>query len=138
MKKLSLYIIIFSIIASKPLLLPTETYAKDSGFIAVKEAYVCRGVINRKTLGIGDTFTASVEKLYCFTRIISVQHPIEITHVWYFGNVKRAEVKLMVRSSNWRKYSSKIIQQNEVGDWHIDVLGPKGNVLKTLQFKITH
>ena len=112
--------------------------AQDSSYIKVGTGYVCKGIINRRPLGIGKDFDTSVEKLYCYTRIICAQHPIEITHVWYFGNVKRAEVKLTVRSSNWRTYSSKIIQQNEVGDWHIDVLGPEGNVLKILQFRITH
>jgi hypothetical protein len=136
MKKLSLYIIIFCILTGIPLLLPAETCAQESNSIVVEEANICRGVINRKPLGIGDTFAASVGKLYCFTKVITDKNHTEISYIWYFGDLKRAEIKLPVKSSKWRTYSSKKIQIHETGDWHVDVVGPLGKVLKTLRFKI--
>ncbi len=136
MKKLSLYIVIFCILTGMPLLLPAETCAQENGSIAVEEANICRGVINRKPLGIGETFTASVGKLYCFTKILNRQNLTEISHIWYFGDLKRTEIKLSVKSSKWRTYSSKKIQIHETGDWHVDVVGSLGEVLHTLRFKI--
>ena len=136
MKKLSLYIVIFCILTGMPLLLPAETCAQENGSIAVEEANICRGVINRKPLGVGETFTASVGKLYCFTKILNRQNLTEISHIWYFGDLKRAEIKLSVKSSKWRTYSSKKIQIHETGDWHVDVVGSLGEVLHTLRFKI--
>ena len=47
-----------------------------------------------------------------------------------------ARVNLAIKASSWRTYSSKRIQRHEIGDWHVDVLDPNGEVLKTLQFKI--
>ena len=119
-----------------PFLMPAETCAQENGPIAVEEANICRGVINRKPLGVGETFTASVGKLYCFTKILNHQHLTEISHIWYFGDLKRAEIKLSVKSSKWRTYSSKKIQIHETGDWHVDVVGSLGEVLHTLRFKI--
>jgi len=136
MKKLSLYMVIFFILTGIPLLLPAETCAQENGSMAVEKANICRGVINRKPLGVGETFTASVGKLYCFTKIIHGQNHRKISHIWYFGDLKRAEIILPVKSSTWRTYSSKKIQIHETGDWHVDVVGSLGKVLHTLRFKI--
>jgi hypothetical protein len=37
---------------------------------------------------------------------------------------------------NFRTYSTKIIQPHEIGDWHVDVLGPGDKLLKTVKFEI--
>ena len=105
--------------------------------LIVAKAHICRDVVNREPVDAGDTFEASVGKLYCFTKTMSAYNPTEITHVWYFGDSERARVSLPVESFSWRTYSSKIIQAHEIGDWHVDVLSPKNEVLQTLQFKIT-
>jgi hypothetical protein len=78
-----------------------------------------------------------VYTLSCFTRITSTQSPTKISHVWYFGETEKARVKLPVKSSNWRTYSSKRIQSHEIGDWYVEVLGPQGELLQTLRFEIT-
>jgi type II secretory pathway predicted ATPase ExeA len=105
--------------------------------LTVEEGVICRDVYQRKPLIVGSSFEASVGTLYCFTKIVGARSPIEITHVWYFGNTERARVSLAVRSSTWRTYSSKVIQSQDIGNWHVDVLGPEGEVLRTLRFKIT-
>ncbi|TET89518.1 MAG: DUF2914 domain-containing protein, partial [Desulfobacteraceae bacterium] len=105
--------------------------------VIVEEGVICRDVLHRRPLVVGNSFKASVDKLYCFTKIVGAQSPIEITHVWYFGNSKMAKVNLPVKSSSWRTYSSKTIHPQDIGDWHVEVLGPEGSVLWSLQFKIT-
>ena len=98
---------------------------------------ICRDVVDRQPVGVGDSFDASVDQLWCFTKIVGAESPIEITHMWYFGDTIRARVDLVVRSTSWRTYSSKRIQAHEIGDWHVDVLGPQGQILDRLSFKIT-
>ncbi len=105
--------------------------------LTVEEGVICRDVFYRRPLVIRNSFEASVGTLYCFTKIVGARSPIEITHVWYFGNTERARVSLAVRSFTWRTYSSKVIQSQDIGNWHVDVLGPEGEVLRTLRFKIT-
>jgi hypothetical protein len=83
-----------------------------------------------------DVFPSNVDKLSCFTRIFGAQENIQITHVWFFGDMERARVALNVRSVNFRTYSTKIIQPHEIGDWHVDVLGPGDKLLKTVKFEI--
>ncbi len=111
--------------------------AQEAGYIEVAYAAICRDVIDRQPIGIGDTFYSTVGKLWCWTKIVGAQRPVEIIHVWYFGDTERARVPLAVTSSSWRTHSSKIIQAHEIGDWHVDVIGPEGEILKRLRFKIT-
>jgi len=111
--------------------------AQQTGSIEVAAAAICRDVVDRGPVDAGYSFEASVGKLYCFTKIIGAQRPIGITHVWYFGDTERARVYLSVRSSSWRTNSSKTIQAHEIGYWHVNVLGPEGELLRTLQFEIT-
>jgi hypothetical protein len=105
--------------------------------LAVTDEAICHNVVNLECLEAGTSFDSSVGTLTCFTRINGAQGATTITHVWYFGDEERARVQLDVRSSSWRTYSSKIILPNEIGEWHVDVLGPEGELLKKLQFQIS-
>ena len=105
--------------------------------VIVEEGVICRDVYNKRPLVVGDEFGGSVGKLYCFTKISSAHSPTKITHVWYFGDTAKARVNLRINSSAWRTHSSKKIRAYEVGDWHVDVLGPSGELLRTLRFRIT-
>ena len=114
-----------------------EEAAEETPSAQVAQMAICRSVENREPLGAAESFDASVGKLYCFTNIVGAQTPIEITHAWYFGDTERAMVSLLVRSPNWRTYSSKNIMPQEVGQWRVDVIGPEGEVLKTQTFTVT-
>jgi hypothetical protein len=111
--------------------------AQETVPLVVEEAAICRDVVDRQPIGSGYSFEASVGKLFCFTKITGAQSPAQVSHAWYFGDAQRAEVTLSLKSSSWRTYSSKRIQYHEIGDWHVEILGPGGEILKTLEFKIT-
>ena len=115
----------------------TSVNAQDTANLNVIEAKICRDVVNRAPVDSGPSYPASVGRLFCYTRMGGGYSPTEVTHVWYFGDVERAKVKLPVKDVHWRTWSSKIIQSHEVGQWFVDVIEPGGKVLQTLQFKIT-
>lgn len=129
-----LLILIASIIIS--LSLAVTSMAQETAPLVVEESAICQDVVDLQSVGVSDSFDASVGKLFCFTKITGAQSPTQISHAWYFGNTQRAEITLSVKSSSWRTYSSKIIQPHEIGDWHVDILGPGGEILKSLEFKI--
>lgn len=110
---------------------------QENPSIQIARTAICTDVVEREPVEIGESFNSSVGKLFCFTNIVGVNTPIEITHAWYFGDAEMARVNLPVRSPNWRTYSSKIILAREIGNWRVDVIGPDGKVLKTLEFTIT-
>jgi len=103
----------------------------------VADAVICKNVVDRTPVDAGNSFRASSGKLYCFTKITGAQEPTVITHAWYFGKTQWAWVNLKVGSASWRTCSSKIIQPHQIGLWHVDVLGPDGDLLWTLEFEIT-
>ena len=105
--------------------------------LVVSVAAICKDVVDHEPVDSGNSFTADVGKLYCFTKITGAQSPTQVTHVWLFDGTERARVDLAVNAVSWRTFSSKIIQQHELGAWRVDVLDAEGNVLKTLEFEVT-
>ena len=103
------------------------------------ESGICTGVVDHAAVGVDEVFGRGVEKLYCFTRVLSPyleEKEQYIEHVWYYQGTERARIHLPVKSSSWGTYSSKIIQPFEVGDWHVDVLDPLGETIRVFQFFI--
>jgi hypothetical protein len=105
--------------------------------LAVEQALVSVDIANREPVDPGNSFPASVARLYCFTKISGALDPTDITHVWYFGDIERARITLAVGGSPWRTYSSKSLLPNEVGPWHVDILDVFGNTMKTVRFDVT-
>ena len=131
-----IFLAIVSLLAV-PLYFGITVKAQEAAALQVEIGVICKNVVDREPVDSAESFEAAVGKLFCFTKIVGAQTPIEITHVWYFGDVERGRVTLSVEAASWRTWSSKIIQTHEVGPWHVDVLGPDGTVLKTLNFTIT-
>ena len=135
MKKVYYFLIVLALITI-PLSQVVTSKAQETASLEVAAATMCTDVVDREPVGAGNTFEVSLGKVYCFTSIIGAHNPTELTHVWYFGDIERARVNLAIKAYSWRTYSSKRIQKHEIGDWHVDVLGPEGELLKILQFKI--
>ncbi len=113
------------------------TTAQEPSSLQVEVGTVSRDVIDRAAVEAGSSFPASVGKLFCFTKITGALEPTHVTHVWYFDGTERARVELEVNSANWRTYSSKNIENHEVGAWRVEVVDSAGNVLQTLNFEVT-
>ncbi|HUT69608.1 MAG TPA: DUF2914 domain-containing protein [Desulfatiglandales bacterium] len=137
MRKMNGFPIVLLTLVAMSFLQAGTTDAQQAASLEVAAGSICRDVVNRQPVDVGTSFEASVGKLYCLTKIIGAGDPTEITHVWYSGNTERARVSLDVNSASWRTHSSKIIQAHEIGAWHVDVLGPGGEVLQTYEFTIT-
>ncbi len=114
----------------------SNAQSQDMGTVQVVEGTICTDVVDRNCINSSTRFTAPVDKLYCFTKIVGAQNNTHVTHVWYFGETERARVGLDVRSGSWRTFSSKIIQPHEIGDWHVDVLGEDGQLLMVIPFEV--
>jgi hypothetical protein len=137
MKRLPYALFILAMLATIIFCQAVAVKAQMGGAVEVAEAVICKDVVDREPIDVGDSFEVSVGKLYCFTKIVGAQQPIEIAHVWYYGDVERARVNLSVKAASWRTWTSKIIQAHEIGDWHVDIIGPDDEVLETVEFEIT-
>ncbi|NIM58510.1 MAG: DUF2914 domain-containing protein [Candidatus Aminicenantes bacterium] len=137
MKRLPYALLILAMLTTIILYQVVTIKAQEAEAVEVAEAVVCKDVVDREPIDVGDSFEVTVGKLFCFTKIVGAQEEIEIAHVWYYGDVERARVNLSVRAASWRTWSSKIIQEHEIGDWHVDIIGPDDEVLETVEFEIT-
>ena len=136
MKRLPYALLILAMLTTI-ILYQVVTIKAQEAAVEVSEAVICRDVVDREPIDVGDSFEVAVGKLYCFTKIVGAQEPIEIAHVWYYGDVERARVNISVEAASWRTWTSKIIQAHEIGDWHVDIIGPDDEVLETVEFEIT-
>ena len=124
------------VLISLCLLIPTVG-AQESNKLEVVAAAISKNVVDREAVDVGNRFSNSTSRLYCFTKVVGASQPTEIVHVWSYSDVERARISLTIRSASWRTYSSKAIQPHEIGSWRVDVLDTSGNLLETINFEIT-
>ena len=81
-------------------------------------------------------FPANTERVWCLTRVIGLEAPATVTHVWYHGGQTRARVDLTVGSADWRTWSSKRMLPGWTGTWEVKVLDADGTVLGSASFEV--
>ncbi|NIR46728.1 MAG: DUF2914 domain-containing protein [Gemmatimonadetes bacterium] len=104
--------------------------------LAVAEAVITADIVDRQPGGNLEMVDSDMGRVYCWTRITGAQEEITIEHVWYKGDVEMARVPLRIAGSNWRTWSSKNIEEIWTGPWHVDIVGPDGTVLETVEFTV--
>jgi len=90
----------------------------------------------RTPTDVADSFPAGTDRLWCYTRVMGAQQPLDIVHAWYHEGETRARVSLPVRSADWRTWSRKGLLPGWTGQWVVKVLDPDGLVLATRSFTI--
>lgn len=83
-----------------------------------------------------ESHPAGFGKLYCYTRVTGARADSQVTHVWYYQNNEMARVKLPVRSSDWRTYSSKRFLPQWRGEWEVVVLDDNQNEIARYPFRL--
>ena len=119
------------------LFVPNPTHAQQTGNLNVASAVICKNVADRQPVEPGTSFSASVGRLYCYSKIVDIQNPTQVVHVWYYGDTERARIPLKVAPPSWRTFSSKKIQGHEIGKWQVKILDASGNLLEDVVFEIT-
>lgn len=114
----------------------TSIYAQELSNLSVEYGAVCEAVVNHEVQAASSSFPSGIERLYCFTRISGAKEPSVVTHIWYYGDQEQARVELAVNSTSWRTYSSKRIDPQKTGTWHVDVVDSDSRVLETYRFDI--
>ncbi len=109
---------------------------KAQSVLKVERIVVSTAVEDRQPVGESDTFADTVGTLFSYTEIRGMGDSTTVSHVWYHGDVRRADVKLNVRGYRWRTWSTKVIQRDWTGDWRVDVVSADGKILKSKRFRI--
>lgn len=104
--------------------------------LTIYRAALATSIMDREPQGIANKFPGDIEKIYFFTHVQGALNPTVIYHRWYYKGKLMAEVGLPVKSKNWRTYSSKRIIFEWIGNWVVEAVDTKGQVLKSLTFEI--
>jgi len=107
MKKLFSILFVLALLAAVSLVQVAMVKAQEEPAVEVEVGVICRDVQEREPVDAGTEFEATVGKLFCYTKIVGAQMPIEITHVWYHGETEMARVNLPVEAASWRTWSTK-------------------------------
>jgi hypothetical protein len=120
-------------------LLVTASFAQETGKkegVRIGSSAVCTGIKDREPVGADSAFSADVGSLYCCTVIEGAKDATHVTHVWYYGEKKMAEISLAVKAARWRTHSIKKILPSQTGKWNVVILSESGDPLGQVSFTI--
>lgn len=104
--------------------------------LEIAEGVITTHVADHRPVDRVQGWSAASGPLYCFTRIVGVEDPTAIFHVWYRGKQEMARVELRVRSSPWNTWSVKTLEAGWTGDWRVEVVDASGRLLRTIPFTL--
>ena len=110
--------------------------AQDGPGLVGDEIQISASIEDRIPRGVDSSFSAGIERVYCFTKLKNSGESNSVIHVWYYKDKEMAGVELAVRAATWRTWSSKRILPSWTGEWRVDVLSPDGSVLSTKSFEV--
>ena len=106
--------------------------------LKLNEIMICRGVYKRNPIKPGFNFTNNVDSLFCYTKISNNGSKREIKHLWYFQDKLITSVVYNIKTSyNYRSWSRKTILPSQIGQWRVDIVNDKDEILGSRDFKIS-
>lgn len=125
---------IIMVAAALLLIAVPPSFGQEEAGLEVGEIVFCTGIENRQPTGSNTQFFGSVERIYCFTRILGAAEETSVYHVWYYGDEEKAAVELPVRSQSWRTWSSKRIPDDLSGAWRVEVRDVEHRLIASGEF----
>jgi len=108
----------------------------SSSSLKVTQFVMCEGLENRQPVGISNSFSASIARVYCYTKIVGAPQVTTITHTWYYKNTIKAQVKLSVQPGTWRTWSAKNMIPDWKGQWRVDASDAAGFIIGSVKFQL--
>ena len=104
--------------------------------IETREVGIGTYIADRSLGGNQDAFDSGVGRLYAFSRVVGAEEDTTIYHRWYYEEQLMAEIRLSVRSNNWRTWSSKAVMPEWTGKWRVDVVSNDDTMLHSVRFTV--
>jgi hypothetical protein len=105
--------------------------------LALKEAYMCESVKNFIPINPAVVFSISAKSVSCFTLFDPVPEKTVVYHKWYRKDRLTTTQSLTLEPPAWRTFSSIQLREADKGPWRVEIVGPRGSILKILRFSIT-
>lgn len=118
-----------------PALLAAPAPAAEVSPLKATELAVCRDVVDRGCDSEGRTFGPDVENVAFLTKVEGATGEAFVFHVWTFEGKEVRRVRLPLRASPYRTWSSKRVKE-QPGRWRVEVLDPVGRSLGVVDFTV--
>ncbi|MFO8082741.1 MAG: DUF2914 domain-containing protein [Desulfobacterales bacterium] len=105
--------------------------------LTLTEAYMCEAVENFAPVNPAVVFSISAESVCCFSAFEPVPEKTIIYHKWYRKDRLSTTQTLSIEPPSWKTYSSIQLREADKGPWKVEIIGPKGQIMKILRFSIT-
>ena len=105
--------------------------------LTLGQAVICEEIFANAPRNRTVVFSASKEKVICFSTFESVPQKTFIYHNWYHKDIPSSRIRLILRPPRWSTYSSIQIRKTDIGPWRVEITDATGQVLRILRFSIT-
>jgi hypothetical protein len=115
----------------------SQAVSQESGVLTLGEAVMCEEIKGRKPMNKTVVFSLTARKAICFTSFSKVPEKVIIFHNWYKYDKLIAKVRLRLTPPQWSSLSSIPLKEKDKGPWRVEVIDPKGKLLRVLRFSVT-
>ena len=111
-------------------------YSNHDPQFTIKKLVVAKDVKNRQPVGVSDTFSSAIGKVYCFIMATDIAQDSEIVVTWYFEEKKIHTYKLPLKKGTmWRTFAYKNISGRK-GKWRVVIRDPNHHIYKSAPFTV--
>jgi hypothetical protein len=117
--------------------IPEQISAKTD--IRIAEIVTCQGVKNKNAVSPKNQFSLQNNATpYVWMDVRSKKTPYKLRHVYYLNGRRYCTVPLAIHYPRMRTWSNVTLRhQYEAGQWRVDVVTGKGEILSQAEFTIT-
>lgn len=103
---------------------------------SVSRFVLAKSVVNNKPVGDVDDIVPDargIAAVYAFSDVVGLKDEV-LYYYWFRNSEQVAKVRAGVWADRWRSYSSKIINNKMRGEWRVELLNKKREVLASADF----
>jgi len=115
----------------------SQAVSQESGVLTLEDAVMCEEIKDRKPVNKTIVFSIASRRAICFTSFSKVPDKVIIFHNWYKYDKLIAKVRLRLQPPQWSSFSSIPLKEKDKGPWRVEVIDPKGKLLRVLRFSVT-
>ncbi len=115
----------------------SQAMSQESGVLTLENAVMCEEIKDRKPVNKTIVFSIAARRAICFTSFSKVPEKVIIFHNWYKYDKLIARVRLRLQPPQWSSFSSIPLKEKDKGPWRVEVIDPKGKLLRVLRFSVT-
>lgn len=105
--------------------------------LTLTEAYMCEAVTNLVPVNPAVVFSISGQSVCCYSAFDPVPEKTIVYHKWYRKDRLSTTQSLSLDPPRWNTFSSIQLREADKGPWRVEIIGPKGQIMKILRFSIT-